>query len=453
MRILKDLEKFLKTKGVEAYLVGGCVRDLILGIKINDIDVALKDNLEVAREYADLNKGSFFLMHEDVARVILDDITIDFCKMKGKSIEEDLKKRDFTINSIAKDIKGDKYIDVVGGIKDIENKIIRVSYKDAFLDDPLRMLRAFRLKAKLNFNIEDETLQLIKQNFQRINDVSGERIIDEIFKILDGKSYDILKELDSTGLLCEIFPVFKRMKLIGKCKYHVVDSFTHSMLSLKTFEDMMDEVLKTKHKDSIKKHLDENLSGVKRRTVLKLATLLHDIGKPKAYKKEGEKITFKGHDVTGYEEFQSINKRYNFSKEQKNLIESVIKGHMRILGLFKTGATERALYRLIRDFKDNTLDVILASLFDVTATRLLLDENGERERYFEFCMDLIDRLYEKNKLPKKLISGEDVIKLTGKKGRFVGEVLEALNEEIFLGNIKTREEALEFIKNMKKGLK
>ncbi|CCC57960.1 CCA tRNA nucleotidyltransferase [Caloramator australicus] len=449
MDIIKEICVFFKGKDVKAFLVGGAVRDIILGYKLSDIDIAVdKDFLSLAEEFSQEKGGHVFLMHEDVARVIIGDFTIDFCRMKGETIEEDLKKRDFTINAIAKGLKDDKIIDILGGIKDLKDGIIKVVYPDALLDDPLRMLRAFRLKGKLNFKIEENTLNLIKKNYKRINEVSGERIRDEIFKILDGeKSYEILRELDEVSLLSEIFPVVKRMKLVGKCKYHTVDSFTHSMFSLKTFEDMIDNVLKTKHGEDIKRHLEEDMSGVKRKTVLKLATLLHDIGKPKAYKKEGEKITFKGHDVTGYEEFQDIDKRYNFSKEQRSLITAVIKGHMRILGLFKVGATDRALYRLIRDFENNTLDVILASLFDVTATRLLLDESGERERYFNFCMELIDRLYKKKELPKKLVSGEDVIRLTGKKGRFVGEVLDALHEEVFLGNIRTREEAIDFIKN------
>lgn len=449
MDIIKELYDFFKEKDIEAFLVGGAVRDIILGHQLSDIDIAVdKDFLPLAEEFAREKGGSVFLMHEDVARVVIDDFTIDFCRMKGNTIEEDLFKRDFTINAIAKSLKDERIIDTLDGIKDLKDGVIKVVYPDAFLDDPLRMLRAFRLKGKLNFRIEENTLNLIKGNYERINEVSGERIRDEIFKILDGdRGYEILKELDETMLLSEIFPVFKRMKLVGKCKYHTVDSFTHSMFSLKTLEDMLDDVLRTKHGEDIKRHLEEDMSGVKRRTVLKLATLLHDIGKPKAYKKEGEKITFKGHDATGYEEFLEIDKRYNFSKEQRNLITAVIKGHMRILGLFKVGATDRALYRLIRDFEDNTLDVVLASLFDVTATRLLLDENGERERYFNFCMELIERLYKKKELPKKLISGEDVIKLTGKRGRFVGEVLDALHEEVFLGNIKTREEAIEFIKN------
>ncbi|MCX7904471.1 MAG: HDIG domain-containing protein [Caloramator sp.] len=449
MDIIKDLHDFFKEKDVEAFLVGGAVRDILLGYKLSDIDIAVdKDFLPLAEEFAMEKDASVFLMHEDVARVVTDGFTIDFCRMKGKTIEEDLFKRDFTINAIAKSLKDERIIDILGGIKDLKDGVIRIVYPDAFLDDPLRMLRAFRLKGKLNFRIEENTLNLIKENYEKINEVSGERIRDEIFKILDGdRAYEILKELDEILLLSEIFPVFKRMKLVGKCKYHTVDSFTHSMFSLKTLENMMDDVLRTKHGEDIKRHLEEDMSGVKRGTVLKLATLLHDIGKPKAYKKEGEKITFKGHDVTGYEEFLEIDKRYNFSKEQRNLITAVIKGHMRILGLFKVGATDRAIYRLIRDFEDNTLDVILASLFDVTATRLLLDENGERERYFNFCMELIERLYKKKELPKKLISGEDVIKLTGKRGRFVGEVLDAINEEVFLGNIKTREEAIEFVKN------
>ncbi|KRQ86333.1 Multifunctional CCA protein [Caloramator mitchellensis] len=442
---------FSDKKDYEIYIVGGAVRDTLLGIEPKDIDVALGKNFyNIAEKFANFYGGSVFLMHDDVARVVLEDKTYDFCKFKGETLEEDLKRRDFTINAMAMDLSGN-VIDVLGGRHDLESKIIKLAYDDALSDDPLRMLRAFRLRSKTDFKIDEAVLEFIKNNHNRINESSGERIIDEIFKILESNnSYKYLLELDDIGLLSEIFPVFEKMKLVGKCKYHTVDAFTHSMYAIKTFEDMIEDVFKTKHGDEIKSHLEEKLSGVKRLTVLKLATLLHDIGKPKAFRQEGDKITFKGHDATGFDEFKEIDNRYNFSKEQRDVCVSVIKGHMRILGLFKTGASDRALFRLIKDFGENILDVILASLFDVTATRRLLDNSNEKERYFSFCMELIDKYYKKKNVPTKLINGDDVIKLTGKKGKFVGEVLDAVQEETFLGNIKSRDDAIEYVKRLYK---
>ncbi|WDC85067.1 hypothetical protein PL321_05990 [Caloramator sp. mosi_1] len=137
------------------------------------------------------------------------------------------------------------------------------------------------------------------------------------------------------------------------------------------------------------------------------------------------------------------------SNAKSVLIKSVIKGHMRILGLFKQGASEKALYKLIKDFSLNLPCVLIASLYDVLATRSLLDENGESDKYFEFVLSLIDRYYEYMNKKNSFISGEDICNILNIKGPKVGEILEKANELIFRNKINSKEEAIEFIKSYK----
>lgn len=439
-----------KKIGIEIYMVGGATRDRLLRRDITDIDFACSKGCHIlAQAIADELKGSYVNMHEDVARIILRDIGVDISNFKGKTIYEDLSKRDFTINSIAMDVESGKLIDPFKGQEDLKNGIIRSTYQGSFYDDPLRMIRAVRFSSQLGFKIHKNTGDLIIKNAFLIDDIPGERILDEIYKIFQCKnSNKYLKLLNDLKLMDSIFPIMKKMKKIGQCKYHVVDAYTHSILSLKCFEEGIDSVYAWEAGDMIREHLLEDVNGKERLSILKLGIFLHDIGKPEAMHTVNGQITFKGHDILGEAEFNKISKRLVVPLKQRNTILSIIKGHMRILGLYKNKMSNRALYRLYRDFGDNTVDVLLSSLFDITATRSLLKENGETSAYWKFIKEAVKRYYEFINKKKVLITGKDVIDIKGVSGKEIGDILDILDEEIFIGRINTREEALKFIENI-----
>lgn len=444
------IKQYSREKDIPIYLVGGAVRDILINREVQDYDFATSCYREVAEYFSERLDGKLIKLHDDVYRVVVDGIVFDFSNFKGQNIEEDLKKRDFTINAVAYDLVKEEYIDILGGIEDIKNKKIRHTSENIIKDDALRILRAYRLKGELNFNIEDDTIRLFRRDVEYIEGIKGERIVDELFKILKFKnSYDYIQMLDDVGVIEMIFPIMKEMKNIGKCKYHLVDAYTHSTLALKFFEDRYEELYDTKWGNKIKEYFEENIGTSKRLEVLKLAVFLHDIGKVKAFKDIDGKITFKGHDMTGIDEFNVILKRLPMSNTKAALIKSVIKGHMRILGLFKQGVSDKALYKLIKDFGSNLPSVLVSSLYDVLATRSLLDENGESDRYFEFVLDLIDRYYDYMEKKNSFVSGEDVCSILDIKGPKVGEILEKVDELIFRNKIGSREEAIEFIKKYK----
>lgn len=450
-KFVEILKGYASEKNIGIFMVGGAVRDGILNKGISDYDFAVDGDFdEAALYFAGKTNGSYVKMHNDVSRVVVEGIIFDFCKLKGRTIYDDLNKRDFTINSIALDIRNDKIIDTQSGMDDIKSKIIKMTYNDAFVDDPIRMLRAFRFYAAFGFDIEKDTLENIKKNAKLIASMPGERITSELLGIFNTESSrETIELMDSSGLITVLFPTMVEMKELGRCKYHVVDAFTHSILALKFLEENVSELYDTKWGVEIRSHLEEKLGCVKRLAVVKVGTFFHDIGKIEAYKNENGRISFKLHDKLGREKFSNIASRFNMSYEQSELIKDIIGGHMRVLGLFKQESGDRALYRFFREYKDNSIDVIICSLYDVTATRSLLDENGEGPNYREYILKLIDKYYTKVTCPG-FINGSDVIRYTGASGGKIGEILNKVNEEVFIGSIKNREEAVKFLQGFRR---
>ncbi|HBN28256.1 MAG TPA: tRNA nucleotidyltransferase, partial [Clostridiaceae bacterium] len=218
------LKEYINTKDDCIYLVGGTVRDIKAGRNISDYDFAVCKNFDNAANYfASKVKGSYVKMHEDTSRVVKDGVIFDFSKLKGNTIHEDLRKRDFTIDSMAIDLRDKSFIDDTGGLNDLMNKKIRVTYDEAFKDDGARILRAFRLYAVLGFEIDLNTLKLIKINAPMLSLIPGERMLSEIIKIFESKrAYDTLSLMDKEGVLKKIFSQVEPLKKKGKRKKNMV---------------------------------------------------------------------------------------------------------------------------------------------------------------------------------------------------------------------------------------
>lgn len=452
---IDEVRAYAIEKEIDIYLVGGALRDGFLQKDISDYDFVSKEDChEIAKNIADNIKGSYVNMHNDVARIVKDNTYIDIANLKGNSILEDLGQRDFTINSFAKNIITGEIIDVYNGREDLQNKLIRVINDNVFLKDGIRLLRAVRLASDLEFKIDKSTKEKIIRDAGLLTYVAGERILDELYKILRSKeSSKYIRLLDDMNLLEVIFPIMERMKTVGKCRYHVVHAFEHSILTLDFLEKNTNKIYSSKWGNRINEHLNMQVNGYPRLLTLKLAAFLHDIGKPDAITVEGDKVSFRLHDKIGEEVFQRIAESLVMSSAQKKIIKSVISGHMRVLGLFKQGATERAIYNFFRDYGEDAIDILICSLCDVSATRSLLDDKGESKKYWNFVMELIDKYYDSydKKMNKvKFITGKDVIEVTGLEGKDIGKVLKEVEELVFIGNIKTRQEALEFIRKYRR---
>ena len=493
--LLEKLSKFLDGQNVESYLVGGWVRDALLGRDTADIDVAVSSNaLELALKVADSFNGRYVLLDKEnrIARVVLIDTDnqeatspglsraeskglpshFDFSTFEG-TIEQDLARRDFTVNAMAlslnrlsKGISEAQVIDPLDGLEDIRHGIIRVVTETVFEADALRLLRAVRLAAELNFSIDKQTESLIRRHSHLISGIAGERVREELLRLLAVSGAAQIRYLDKLDLLITLIPELAEAKGVEQPKEHFWDVFEHSLrtvaavdylLRLGSWEFGGGEVLAAVPWSGVlARHFDREVGfGSTRRSLLKMAALLHDINKPqtKAIHDNG-RIRFLGHPLEGAATVVKILERLRFSGKEIKLVEAEVLHHMRPSQMSSDGLpTNRAIYRYFRDTGEAGIDILFLNLADHLATRgpeLIIAGWQEHARLVEY---VIGKRFEQEKLvsPPKIVSGYDIINiLRTTAGPEVGEALEMVREAQAAGEVTTREEALSFIERLKK---
>jgi len=459
--VLRLVYNFAKLRKVKLYLVGGALRDLILNRKKDnpDFDFCLKRSaLSFGRKLAGELKAGFVVLDQEHAacrlvKKIGDKVyTFDFTDFRAKTLEKDLLHRDFTINSLALELKdvfakedlGSSIIDPYSGREDLKRRIIRITHKNSFREDPLRILRAFSFNCMLGFILDKETLRLAKKDKQKISAVSTERIRDELFKIFDSPaSYAALTSLDRIKILEIIFPEIKPMRRIGQGPYHHLDVWQHTLETLNQFELLL---LGFKKNAEIKEYLDEEVSGLRRRSaLLKFACILHDVGKPEALRREEGKIIFHGHERIGLGLARIICRRLKLSNDECRSLERIVLCHLRPGYLANNEQpTERAIFRYFRDTGSDALAVLLLSLADQRATKGRLTTALSRSRHEKIVKVLIRRLLKKkdDKKPERLLNGNDIMrKFKLPASKLIGKVLGELEEAQAIGKVKSKEEA------------
>lgn len=464
------IEEISKLTEKDIYMVGGSVRDYLMKKEVIDFDIVTPEDINnLAEKLANIKNGRCINLDKEnrVVRVVLNNehnekIVIDFCKMKGKDIYEDLSKRDFTINALAVKVEDGKIdfssvIDPYGGIEDIKNGIINEIYENVYLEDPIRLLRAVRLMAELNFDISDKTLELIKKNSYSIKEASGERISNEIFKILALKrSYYYFNFMDKhLNILGKIFPEIEPMKDVGRCKYHVVDSWTHSLHTMRTIEKII--YADNYFEDHLRKAYEEHTSkimtnGHTRIQLIKLAALFHDIGKPKArWVDETGRVRFRGHEIVGEEIMADISDRLRLSNIEKKFLCKIVREHMWPLTLYKTNdVSGRSLYDLFKNFGESTLDIILIGLADIISTRQLLkphEEMGMYKVHAEYLANNYLTRFKRLEDISSIINGNDILENFDIEDKtIIGDIIDSVKKAVFFGKISLeRERILKYI--------
>ncbi len=472
----------------EIYLVGGFLRDLYLGIPGSEIDFTLSgDALSFSRQVAGLLGGTWVPLDRinSVARVVLQregkKWEVDFSSFKGASIEEDLGKRDFTINAMAVKLKDylrllsregvkdgfglDKstwrelLIDPYGGTADIESKVIRAVNNYVFEADPVRILRGIRLAAKLNFCINPETLSLMEQGRWLLPEVAGERVREEIFNLLAlPESYQWLALMDAIGVLAEIFPFIERMKVTEQNHYHADNVWVHSFKTYRLLEELIADlrlngVMETNRGEELREKLcshihSQLLPGRRRYQLLKLAALFHDAGKVDTCKlREDGRITFPRHYEAGLKYAAELASRLKMSRAEENYLKKAVLNHMYPLYLFiNQPVAPAAVHRFFTKLGKEATDVLLLSLADVTATYLTSKKDRDLARYRTFIGDLLQKYHfepEKYVCPPALVKGSDIMENFGvPPSKKLGEILRKITEAQVRGEIGTKEEAL-----------
>ena len=460
---LQAFNAVLRQLNISAWLCGGTVRDLLLQRPLHDVDVVLSDRVFEAAELfrEKLDAASFVLDPErQVARVVFKTGSWDISGFRNHTIEGDLAKRDFTINAMAirwqdfyPDRKLEPVLDLFTGLEDLRLKRLRTVSEESLADDPLRMLRAFRIRAEIGFVIDPDVLRQIEQLHPRIAEVAGERIREEWERILlQPNSAATWKELGQTSLFDSTFPEMAPMKGCSQGGYHHLDVWEHSVAALENEERLLFRLsdVFTEHAPALTQYLTAAPGNLHRAMLLKLAAILHDIGKPKTREeKEPGRYKFYGHDRVGAAIAEGLLMRLKFSRKDTQIVVSMIAHHLRPLLLFKQPEqSEDALYRMFRAAGSEAIGVLLLSIGDMMAARGPLAEPDRDEQFLAMIRRTLD-YYFKQYYPAintpELIKGRDLMAfLHMKPGPLMGQLLQELREAQLTGRLRSREDALEF---------
>lgn len=466
---------FFSSRQEQVYLVGGYLRDWLLGEISLDMDfVVVGDALSFAKVLADEKGYSFFVLDkaQGTSRVVVKEKeavrTVDFAACRGKTITDDLLLRDFTINALALDIQAfikkgkasfpEDLIDPTEGWVDLNKRIVKVISDAAFMDDPVRLLRVFRFSCSLDFAIAPHTLKLIKDFSQLISRPAGERIEEELVNMLSlPRSAKVFNLLKKHQLAEEIFEELAPARGVTQDRYHHLDVWEHSFFALECVEELLEE-LSRYFPDAtrlIEDHLEQELqTGVSRKMGLKLGTLLHDIGKPEArFVDEEGRIRFFEHSKIGAELAERALRRLRFAEKTVRMVSTLVREHLRPGFLAQEGrVSERAIGRLLREAGDELVEVVLLSLADRMAMKGEASTKEDFDRHLAMCRRLIKEYFHLRKVEKELpplITGDDLMEaLHLKAGPIIGILLTEVRKAQLERQITTREEALNLAREL-----
>ena len=475
-QLIIKLQGVFSGLGVQAYLVGGYLRDGLISRDNEDIDLAVSGDIEaVAQALVEELGGSYFhLGHEEgIVRIIVfqSDISlqIDIAQLRGV-IEEDLLLRDFTLDALALPIEAfdgkwdpSSLIDPTGGYKDLKNKVLRAASPTVFRDDPLRLLRGPRLAAEIGLTIEEKTDAEIRAYAHLLPGASAERIREEFCKIIEAPNPGAsIRTLDRLGLLQVFLPEVAALIDVDQPKEHYWDVFDHSVETLAALDRFFEEgeffiplgwegpTLGLPWEPRVEEHFLGEVGDLPRTTLVKIAGLFHDLAKPatKTFEDTG-RMRFFGHAEKGAEMSKAIMERLRFGSAAILLVCKMVEEHLRP-GQWSDGdlPTSRAIYRYFRDLGPAAIDTIYLNLADHIAARgpMLLKESWKQ--HIESVKYVLERYFEQvEKVSQpRLITGHDIIdRFNLKPGPEIGEMLDAIEEAQASDEISTRDQAFDYI--------
>ena len=424
----------LKEAGFTAYFVGGCIRDVLMGIDSTDFDVVTN---AVPTEVKKLFNRTICVGEQfGIIVVMIDNVQVEVAtfrndddyedgrrptKVTFSTEVEDVERRDFTVNALIYDPSTNDIIDYVNGFDDLQNKIIKAigNPKDRFAEDKLRMLRAVRFSSRLGFNIEEKTFNSIKEFASEIHVISKERIREELTKIITGNDPKYgLELMDETNLLKEVLPEIHIMKGVGQPpEFHPEgDVYEHTLLMMDLIKEVKDRV----------HNLDEFCWGV----------LLHDIGKPPTYTVT-DRIRFNNHDYVGSLMAEKFCRRLKFSNKSAEYIVALVREHMKFIAM--PSMRKATLKKFFRTDYYNDLHLLLKVDCD--------GSHGDMELY-NMAIEMFAEIGSEPLRPDPLIGGKDLIKLGLKPSPKFSEILNEVENLQLDGEITTVEEAISYVEGI-----
>ncbi|MCG2711117.1 MAG: HD domain-containing protein [Candidatus Omnitrophica bacterium] len=474
-RILKIVEAAAQELGISVYLVGGALRNLFVSEKLRrkvDWDFALSHNAVLMGKKVAKKMGASFFVFDRLgrtARVMCNkaglSCELDFSEFKGTNIKEDLRRRDFTINTLCLDThilmtgaEKNAFADYFSAVEDIKNKRVRLTYERNFISDPLRILRGFTFCAQLGFKFDAKSLELAKKSAYRLKQTSPERICEELAKIFAcNNSYKYVVDMNALGIWQVILPETSRLLGLDQGAFHHLDAWEHSLRTLAELEKILrvlDKKISKKYARSIRKYLNEKVSAARSRLwLLKLACILHDIGKPATrFRGPGQKMHFYAHEKEGANIVKNIGRRMKLSAKEISVLKNLVRYHLRAGQIVNTMPSERAKFRFFRDTGENAVLILLLTIADRRAMRGVLS----RKKSFVFLEDEIFNMIAasfkntgQDKRNPRLLNGNEIISLLNiRPSPVVGELLKEVEEAQALDMVKNKEEAIHLVRDL-----
>lgn len=441
--LLHTIGDIADAEGLEVYVVGGFVRDTLLGINDRDIDVlVVGDGVGLARSVARKLGRTTVVVHERfrTAMIPLDGGKLEFVgarvekydsssrnpQVSAGSLEADLLRRDFTVNALAVSLNKERFgelFDPLGGSEDLRQRVLRTPLdpEKTFEDDPLRIMRAIRFSSQLGFTVEQRALDGIRRMRERLSIVSQERITDEFLKILMTPKPSVgLRLMYDTGVMDIVFPEVAQMAGIDQRRdHHHKDVFLHTCT-------VVDNIAQT----------TDNLW-------LRFTALVHDIAKPrtKAYK-QGIGWTFHGHEELGARMMRNIFRRLKLPMEPLPYVEKLVRLHLRPMVLVDEIVTDSAVRRLVFETGNDIDDLMKLCRADITSKNPTLVARYLRN--YDIVMQKIVEVEEKDRLRnwQPPVKGDEIMAICGiPPGKDVGRLKKAIEEAILEGIIPNEHDA------------
>jgi len=443
--ILSKLSRLAKEKRIPLFLVGGYLRDLLFATERKDYDFALpKETASSIRMVEEALGLHFFKVGKEETntitfRIIKEGLSVDVAFLQGETIEEDLKRRDFTINAMAFSLRDETFHSVEGALEDMGKKLIRTVTDRSIDQDPLRMLRAIRYVCTLEgFTLDENLIREISSKKGHLTKTPGERIKTELDQILlSPRPFSGVRSLYESTLLLTLFPELGGLESLGQGEYHHLNVLPHVLLAIEKISWALEWISSRAKKISL---IEED------RLALYYAILFHDIGKQDTYADDEKgRVHFYFHESHSCQRAEGIMERLRFSNQLRDRILHLVRHHMRILNL-PAGTKEGALKRLVNQMGEETPLLVLHTLADKEASRGILSVQID-EVVEGHCLRILELFGEKDIVhPPTLINGHDVMALGYSPGPQVGKILNFIRQKQVEGEIKNREEALNLLK-------
>jgi poly(A) polymerase len=441
------------------WIVGGAIRDALLGERVADADLAVTRGEEerAARAIAGVAGGSAFTLSEEFAtwRAVAptDGWHVDVAGLRADSIEDDLRARDFTVNAVALQLAGGEPIDPTGGVADADARILRAASEGAFEEDPLRLLRAVRLAAGLGLSLDGKTIELARAHASHAADPAGERQFAELRGMVAGSDpLTGMRLMEELALLPVVLPELEALRGVVQNPNHHLDVLGHTLAVLEEWLGIEADLPEFAGDlaQEVAEFLAEPLADeLTRQGALRFGALFHDLGKPETRAEGAGYVTFIGHDEVGAQIIASICRRLRTSRALSGHLQGLALHHLRLGFLIhQQPLSRRAVYDYLVATEPVAADVTLLTMADRLAARgegpLASPEmvNAHLDLAREMLREAL--AWHRDGSPRPPVSGDDLADELGlSPGPEMGRLLEELRAEAFTGEITGRSQALE----------